>query len=264
MHLRNRIFLVALFSLFILSCSKDDSPSDGTKIDKRANQQGVGTSAKDFLRADNFVSINLEVAYVQGYKPTQTSIDGLKRFLIEHCNKPANINVTETVVPPTKKDKLTKEDVVKIEEANRTVYNVGDELAVWVFFSDKSSDKDTDDSVILGTSYRNTSCVIYEKTIKEIASDITGSNIAKIEGTTLQHEFGHLFGLVDLGTPMQTDHRDKTQDDADANIINRHCSVEDCLMYYKTVTNVFSISMGSDIPKMDKFCLADLKANGGK
>ena len=260
-----RILILLIFSLFILSCSKDDSSGgDSGGVDKSANQKGVGTSAKDFLRDDNFVRINLEIAYVQGFKPTQTAVDGLVSFIKARCHKPADITITSTIVSATDEDSLNNDDVVQIEKDNRTVYNAGDELGVWVFFADKNSSKDEDNNVILGTSYRNTSCVIYEKTIQDISSGIVGSNISKIESTTLHHEFGHLFGLVDLGTPMQTDHRDTSQDDADANIINRHCTTENCLMYYKTVTNVFSMAMGNDIAKLDEFCLADLKANGGK
>ncbi len=264
MQFKHRILLLSFFSLLVFSCSQDDSSDTIPGMDKSANLKSVGTSAKDFLRADNFTSINLEIAYVEGFKPTQAAIDGLEAFILKHCHKPANISTTETIISPTDKDSLNADDVAKIEADSRTVYNEGEKLGVWVFFADKNSAKDEGNNVILGTSYRNTSCVIYEKTIKQIASGIVGSNLAKIEGTTLQHEFGHLFGLVDLGTPMQTDHRDTSQDDAEANIINRHCTVESCLMYYRTVTNIFSMSMGSDIAPLDDFCQADLQANGGK
>ena len=264
MRLTYRFFLLAFFALSIFSCSKDDPSDNEPGVNKSVNKQGVGTSAQDFLRDDNFTGVTLEIAYVQGFKPTQTAVNGLVDFISKYCHKPSSITIKETLVPATSVDSLDKKTYLAIEDENRTVYNTGDELGVWVFFADKSSSNDEGNSATLGTSYRNTSCIIYEKTLKNIANSITGSNLSKIESTTLHHEFGHLFGLVDLGTPMQTDHRDASQDDAEEGLINRHCVTESCLMYYRTVTNTLSMSMGNDIATLDDFCLADLRANRGK
>ncbi|WP_031425050.1 hypothetical protein [Flavimarina sp. Hel_I_48] len=265
--LKIRSYLFVLFAFIIFSCSKDDDGNDteNSRVDKRANQQTLGTSARDFLTADNFISIQLEIAYVQGFKPTQESIDGLVTFLKERCNKPANITIKETVVAPTDDDEsLDIDEIVQIESDNRTVYNTGDELAVWVFFADNNSEKDEGNSVILGTAYRNTSCIIFEKTIREqVNNNPLLDNLSQIEGTSLHHEFGHLFGLVDLGTPMLVDHQDTTADDNGTSTPNRHCDIEGCLMYYQTVSDVFSMGSG-EIAEFDELCLADLRANGGK
>ena len=265
---KTKSYLLLLFAFVIFSCSKDDDTNDPStpRIDKTANQQTLGSSARDFLTADNFISIRLEIAYVQGYKPTQTSIDGLVKFLQSRCYKPAEISIKETVVAPTDDNKsLDIDEIVQIEADNRTVYNTGDELGVWVFFADNNSDKDEDNSVILGTAYRNTSCIIFEKTIQDINNRLTGSDLSRMEGTSIQHEFGHLFGLVDLGTPMLVDHQDTTAADDGSSTPNRHCNVDGCLMYYQTVTDIFSMVTGNNaIAEFDELCLADLKANGGK
>ncbi|HEA30306.1 MAG TPA: hypothetical protein ENH91_09975 [Leeuwenhoekiella sp.] len=266
--LKIKSYLLLLFVFVIFSCSKDDDNSDPTppQIDKTVNQQTLGSSARDFLTADNFISIRLEIAYVQGFKPTQSSIDGLVTFLQSRCYKPANISIKETVVAPTGDNaSLDIDEIVQIESDNRTVYNTGDELGVWVFFADNNSDKDEGNSVILGTAYRNTSCIIFEKTIQDINNSLVGGDLSRIEGTSLHHEFGHLFGLVDLGTPMLVDHQDTTAADDGTSTPNRHCNVEGCLMYFQTVTNVFSMAMGNgSVAEFDELCLADLKANGGK
>lgn len=260
---RLKPYLLFLFIFIAASCSKDDDAVETVEqVDKSANQQTLGTSARDFLTDEEFTSINLEIGYVEGFEPTQSSVDGLVEFLLEHCHKPANINVTKTLVPATADDSsLDIDEVVAIESENRTVYNTGDELGVWVFFADNISDKDEGNSVILGTAYRNTSCVIYEKTLVNL---IVGGSLYNLESTTLHHEFGHLFGLVDLGTPMVTDHQDSSADDDGTLAPNHHCDVPGCLMYYQTVTDVFSTAMGNDIAEFDELCLADLQANGGK
>lgn len=265
--LKTKSYLLIIFAFVIFSCSQDDTNDPTTpQVDKTANQQTLGSSARDFLTADDFISIRLEIAYVQGFKPTQESIDGLVTFLQSRCYKPADVSIKETVVAPTDdKGSLDIDEIVQIEADNRTVYNTGDELGVWVFFADNNSDKDEDNSVILGTAYRNTSCIIFEKTIQDINNRLGGGDLSHIEGTSIHHEFGHLFGLVDLGTPMQVDHQDTTAADDGTSTPNRHCNVDGCLMYYQTVTDIFSMTTGSNtIAEFDELCLADLKANGGK
>ncbi|MBA2563113.1 MAG: hypothetical protein H0V14_09415, partial [Chitinophagaceae bacterium] len=73
--------------------------------------------------------------------------------------------------------------------------------------------------------------------------------------TLLKHEFGHLMGLVDQGSPMQTPHRDFTN--------GAHCINPECLMYYNIETADAGI-LNNPIPSPDANCMADLKANGGK
>lgn len=71
--------------------------------------------------------------------------------------------------------------------------------------------------------------------------------------TLLQHEFGHLLGLVDQGSPMQHSHRDTDN--------GAHCDNRSCLMYYAVETDAASAAI---TPLLDAACRADLKANGGK
>lgn len=270
--MKNKFFNIrfALFfsiSLFIVSCSSDsddpDNGGDGGVDITLANKKPLGSSANDFLSDAMFSDLRLEIAYVDGFRPAQTTIDNLLQFLGQRLNK-SNVSLKETIVPATTVGTLDIDEVVEIENTNRTVFNAADELAVWVFFADQSSEKDEGNSVVLGTAYRNTSCIIYEKTIEDINNSVLNSNKTVIESTTLQHEFGHLFGLVNGGTDMVENHEDVTDDDDDENDNGRHCVTENCLMYYQTVSNVFSMADLSSIPPFDSFCLADLRANGGK
>ncbi len=72
--------------------------------------------------------------------------------------------------------------------------------------------------------------------------------------TLLEHEFGHLMGLVDQGSPMQVNHKDAAN--------GAHCDKPDCLMYYNVEAG-FTGTL-SAVPSLDANCIADLKANGGK
>ena len=111
-----------------------------------------------------------------------------------------------------------------MESENRTVYNQGETLGVYIYFSDAPSDDDDEDEglVTLGAVYRNTSMIIYEETLIRFARLSAFITEADIESATINHEFGHLFGLVNLGTEQVNLHEDP---DAES-----HCIVPGCLM----------------------------------
>ena len=79
-----------------------------------------------------------------------------------------------------------------------------------------------------------------------------------LETTVVNHEFGHLLGLVNAGSPLQSDHQDTEH--------GKHCTEQDCLMYYTAETGEGIINMlsGGSVPSLDAQCIADLQANGGK
>ncbi|WP_442844723.1 hypothetical protein [Leeuwenhoekiella sp. H156] len=253
-------FTFFLSLLLLASCSKDESTQADPTV---ANKQALGSSARDFLSADAFTSLRVEIAYVAGFKPSATTLNNLRSFFAERLNKPDGITFIETVVPATTVGSLERDEYVKIEADNRTAFNAGDELAVWIFFADQSSEKDDATSRILGTAYRNTSCIIFEKTLRDFSNRIGGASLTQLETVTTEHEFGHLFGLVNLGTPMVRDHEDEQPNDDGIDALNKHCDQENCLMYFQTVADATSSAM-TGLPTFGAFCLEDLRANGGK
>lgn len=105
--------------------------------------------------------------------------------------------------------------------------------------------------------------IIYEKTIKSLAAQSSEISEADIESATLMHEFAHLFGLVDLGTPQVNQHQDP--------IAPNHCVIDNCLMQAEIQFGGGMMGMlqslaakGSPAPALDGECILDLQANGGK
>lgn len=245
-------FLLLLSILLVLaSCKKDD---DTVMIDEEAlNLLGLGESAEDILSDDIYKSLVVEIVYSSGFRPEQRTIDNLSQFLNDRINKPDGISIVETVIAPPAGEPFTTQEIRDIETANRTRYTTDDQIAIYVFFANGNAQGDTESSVTLGTAYRNTSVVVYQETLQ-------GLNIDRflVEATTLRHEFGHLFGLVNiLNDDIHTDHEDPDN--------NKHCVVEDCLMYFaSTIPSTIPDPMDSDIPQLDALCLADLQAKGGK
>lgn len=257
--LKRLCLFLLLCTLTVVSCKDDDdnlenNPQENENAD---NKRPLGTSANELLSADEFTSLRLEIAYPDGFRPTQQTVDGIESFLQERLNKPDGVTIIESIINPSQTPPYDIDEIVAIEDEHRTVFNNGDEIGVYVFFSDGNSASDQGNSVVLGTAYRNTSMVVYEKTFRDLANNSTvGINRSLIETSTLRHEFGHIFGLVNLGTPLTSEHEDQDN--------RRHCDVEDCLMFFQTVSNVFNTSNVASLPEFDAQCIADLQNNGGK
>ncbi len=254
-----------LFLSLSLSCSKDNSDKsitddDGNPrtVDTSANNKRVGDSANDMLSQANFSSIVFEIFYVEGFEPTTATINNFRTFLQDRINKSGNIAIELKPIPSTGQSVYTIANIRDLEDAIRTVYNDGNELGVFGVFIDGEYSENTENGSVLGVAYRNTSFVIFEETIKSFSNQPLAPSATVLETTVLQHEFGHLLGLVNAGTTPQSDHQDVEH--------GRHCTVDDCLMFWTAETGEGLINMisGGGIPSLDAQCLADLKANGGK
>ncbi|NKI28012.1 hypothetical protein HCG49_15730 [Arenibacter sp. 6A1] len=258
-----RFSLVLLLSfVFFLACSKDTvNETQEVQITRTANLKNAGDSARDFLSSEKFKNLLIEIGYVKGFNPTQETISNFTAFLGERINKD-KIDFVFKELPSSGKDSLSIQEIVDLEKEHRSFYNDDDTLSLYIYFSDapSSADKPEEDLVTLGAVYRNTSMVIYEATIRNIASKSILLSNTTVETATLHHEAGHLFGLVDLGSPSVNDHTDPEADS--------HCNVDGCLMraelqFGSGMRKMLAAKNGA-IPDFGAECLRDLKANGGK
>jgi len=260
------LLIVFFTALSFLACSKENIENNGDTIGNdddngnsiSANQQPTGTSANDLLSDENFTSMVIEIAYVEGFAPTQNAINNLATFLENRTHKPNGITITTKEITPSGNTTYTIQDVINIENANRTKYNNSNQIAVWILFIDGESASNTNNGVVLGTAYRNTSFVIFEETIQSLTDGTFEPDRDIVETTVITHEFGHILGLTNLGTPMQTQHEDTEH--------SKHCNNNDCLMYWSAETDsgLENLIGSSSSPQLDSQCIADLQANGGK
>ncbi|KJD32672.1 membrane metalloprotease [Tamlana sedimentorum] len=258
----NIIFALAVLAV-LFSCQNDDSTNTETEetvVNVATNRQATGSSANDLLSDNTFKSLIVEIVYVDGFEPTDDGINNFVSFLENRSNKPDGITVEKRSISSPGQDVYSIDDIADIERENRKYYNTDDEIAVWAYFSDGSSDADSDEdnTVVLGSAYWNTSFVIFEETVQDLSGGPFQPNTWFLEATVINHEFGHIFGLTDLGSPLQSDHEDQDHPN--------HCDVESCLMYWSTESSVRVSSMTNmnSVPELDSQCIADLQANGGK
>lgn len=261
--------LKLIFILFavLISCSKDsesntaiieDENGNPIEMDTSENKKNVGDSSNDLLSSSSFDKLVVEILYVGELDPTSTTMDNLKGFLEARLNKPQGIEIVLRQIDNEGKEVYSIEDIRDIEDTHRKKFNEQGTIAVSGIFIDGEYDKNTDNGSVLGVAYRNTSFVIFEETIREFSNRALAPSLATLESVVVNHELGHLLGLVNAGTTMQTDHQDIDH--------GRHCTEENCLMFWTAETGEGLLNMltGGSIPSLDPLCIADLRANGGK
>ena len=267
MKKKKKFLSILLLGLF-LACSSDDGPgSSGNSdddIDKSGNLLATGSSANDLLSNTNFDALLVEIAYVAGFRPTDAAMTNFEQFLRERTFK-ENIQITYNELSSPDEEDLTLQEVVDLENENRTAFNQDNVIAVYIYFADAPADTDDEGEGLfsLGAVYRNTSMVIYEQTIRTLVGNSTLA-LSDVESATLNHEFGHLFGLVNLGTPMVNDHEDPDAEN--------HCVVNGCLMraeleFATTMKKAMESNLSKGlpaIPQLDAECIRDLQNNGGR
>ncbi|MCB0734435.1 MAG: peptidase [Flavobacteriales bacterium] len=247
--------MIILFGVMggITSCTTDNDV-----IDNSLDNKSLGVSASGLLSSERFNKLVLEVMYMKGFAPEQSTVDSLLSMLDSLIDKPNGIQLIWTEVESPGFRSYTLNDIKVMESNNRTQFSSGSTIAVSAFFVDGDYAGNTQNGVVLGLAYANTSFVMFEKTIHEITDQILEPDRELMEQTVINHEFGHLLGLVNVGSPMQKMHQDEAHEG--------HCNNENCLMYYTAETGTIADKLLglSKAPFFDQNCLNDLKANGGK
>lgn len=250
-------------SFILIGCSNDDdddnTPNNQSQTENR-QQLGSDNSANNLLSATNFTSLTIEIVSVQGSELSVTAINGFRDFLQDRLFKPDGITIIQRSVPSSGKAPFTIEEIAEIENDTRTLFNEEGNITVYIYIADGSREEDTIEQITLGSAYFNTSIVIYKETLKRLSSRPMAPLISSIETATLNHEFSHLMGLVNLGTELQSQHEDLD----DEGNPNNHCNVSNCLMEAAIQFGSGMMGMGDVIPELDPQCIADLQANGGR
>jgi len=247
--MRTKAFIAAWLLFSIMACKKKETTYNPNK---ELNNKPVGASANDLLTSNKYKALRIEINYMPGYEPDMDAYVHLSNRLNAFLNK-VDISIISGEIPAASSTTLSIDQIRTIEEQNRTVYNTDTMIGVYLLYTNGNF---TDDKV-LGAAYRNTSMVLFGKKIHDNSGAVGQASRTKLEATVLEHEFGHLLGLVDLGSTMQTNHKDASH--------GNHCSNTDCLMYYAAeTTDILGFLLTGNILPFDANCISDMHANGGK
>ena len=251
--MRTYLKLLFIVSSFI-ACNKSSvSYVNNTNASNFSHNRLVGESANELLASTTYKSVKIEIQYMTGYAPDAAAANNLQGMLSNILNKPGGISVVTKEISASLNTVLTINEVSDIETNNRTAFTTGDQIALYVLYTNGNYP----DANVLGAAYKNTSVVIFGKNIHDNSGGIGQASRTKLESTVLEHEMGHLLGLVDLGSTMQTNHKDAAN--------GNHCNNSSCLMYYASETkDILGFLITGSIPTFDANCLSDLHANGGR
>ena len=241
-----RLCFSSIFILIVLvQCKKDNATVNNS------------VSPNGLLSSRNYDKLVVEVQSISGSQPTQAALDNLTAFLQQRLNKPAGISIVQTTIASPGKTAYSLEDVAAIEKANRSQNTNGKTITAYFLFLDGDYASNSGNSKILGFAYGKTSMVIFEKTVKEFSGGLGKPPVQTLESTVINHEFGHILGLVNNGTPLVTAHQDGAN--------GHHCSNKNCLMYYTAETSdIVANIIGGNVPELDASCIKDLQSSGGK
>lgn len=239
--------------LVIAGCDRSDTLYiNNPDAPEQLHNRDVGASANELLSASKYRSLKIEVQYMSGYAPDAAALNHLQSTLAGLLNKPVGISIVTKEISASTNTTLTANDVLTIERNNRTAFTTGEQIAVYVLYTNGNYS----DPNALGIAYRNTSVALFGKKIHDNSGSLGQASRTKLVATVIEHELGHLLGLVDVGSAMQTNHKDASH--------GNHCSNTNCLMYYASeTTDILGFLITGNIPSFDANCKADMHANGG-
>ena len=239
-------FSLLLLLAFLAGCHKESASVANNNI-----------VPNDFLSDKKYDQLVVEIQYVTGNAPTSGTLANLQQFLQQRLNKSSGITLTQNAIPSPGKSVYSADDVQNIENAHRTQSTNNKTLTAYFFFADGDYASNSGNSKVLGFAYGSSSMAIFEKTIQGLSGGLGQPSVTVLESAVLLHEFGHILGLVNNGTPMQAAHQDVAN--------GKHCDDQNCLMYYSVETSdVVANIAGGNIPALNASCINDLVGNGGK
>lgn len=249
-----RLTLASAAALLVLSGCGDVTNGSNGEPEPYAHDLAPGASANDFLAATEFDRLVVQVQYVAGHRPTDQALQDLQTFLNARLNKPGGIEIRlGAALQIQNQPSYSADDVRALEEQHRTEFTEGKTIAAYLLFLDGEY---AGGANVLGIAYHNTSMAVFIEQIAQHTGGPLEPSQETVEATVANHEFGHLLGLVNNGSPMQTEHQDEPN--------GNHCDNEDCLMHYSVRLSDFIANLLGGMPQLDPNCLNDLQANGGK
>ncbi len=123
-------------------------------------------------------------------------------------------------------EELTVSELLQLAGQHRDQADAGDTKTYYLMFvSGLYTTDEGPQSGVLGVSIGTTGVVAMFKDVIRSTNVIGFPNVVRfVEQSTIIHELGHSFGLVDNGVPMVANHRDASH--------GAHCNNDACVMYY--------------------------------
>ncbi|MGQ7869658.1 hypothetical protein [Sunxiuqinia sp. sy24] len=253
----NYLLLAILCLALLTNCNTHSPTNQEAEVPEEQDPKGITIQPIDFLSEEQYDQLIVEIVYIEGFKLNTNSLYQLASFMEERLHKSAGISIISKAIPSEEKVVYSITDLEDLEEQYRSHQATDKALSVWIAIVDTDYSANENDTKALGVAYGASSMALFGKTIQEFSGEPEEPSTQVLESTVLKHEFCHILGLVNKGTPMVNNHLDTQHD--------KHCSNNNCLMHYTAETSDFlSNFIAGIVPSLREQCLNDLKNNGGK
>lgn len=152
-------------------------------------------------------------------------------------------------------DKFTDEEILEIADRHRDAETGAKDAHFQVLFLDGNYAESTEQARARAIHIGGTRIIAVFGAASARDSEFERMS----EQSALIHEFGHAFGLVDLGVPDVSGHSDRESP--------RHCDESECVMraYATLPSEVYQFLQGGTVPILfGPKCLGDLSAHYGE
>jgi hypothetical protein len=242
-----RIATLVIALLASVSCDRGPTAADSGYSHTRA----PGASSADLITGREFNRLVVEIVHMPGHAPSDFALQQLATFLNRWLDKAEVVMGTPRQIPAGGRQTYSAQDIRALEAEHRTLFSdpATGTLATFAVVVDGAHT----DANVLGIAYYNTSTAYFGATIGRISGGLLQPSRRDVEATIWRHEYGHLMGLVDIGTPMQQPHRDHPN--------GAHCTETTCVMHHAfNNADLLANLLGQDTPDLDAFCQADVRA----
>ncbi|HLE48105.1 MAG TPA: hypothetical protein VI818_07400 [Candidatus Thermoplasmatota archaeon] len=217
----------------------------------------AAVAVDQFLSGNVYTRLHVEIDHQQGKAPHASAQDMLRNRILERCNKPDGVQIQVTPFPESD-DTWTLSEIKALEKLKRDNGASGNTAVLYILYLGGKYETEG----VIGVQYGPTSFALFKDTIANAANPTNpvlplAFTATDVERSVIVHEFGHVLGLVNHGTPMVRDHEDKERPG--------HSKNKDSVMYY-AVESLFlgQVFSGPPPTNFDADDIADLRAAGGK
>jgi hypothetical protein len=186
-----------------------------------------GDFAKVYLQDDKYDEILIEVDFVEGKSPNNSTMDELVKSLSEYCDKSRiYYRLSDPISDRPSGGIYSIGYIYDLEQKYRDYYTENDTAVMYILYVDGFYEES--DST-LGLSYLGSSFVIFKDNVDDIEIPMGIRRFVSpsdFEVSVVIHEAGHLLGLVNINYESVAAHEDKEHDSP------HHCIYEDCVMYH--------------------------------
>ena len=164
----------------------------------------VGSLNHQYLQPQPFSKLIVEIDHVDSVSPSQSSVNTFLSTIKQFVDKPDGVVRSGDNSLKAQKDSYSVQDLLNVAKTNRSNYSQGNMVSLYVLYVNGEFAENTN---ALGVALNSSMFVIFKDKINEATTALVFA--PEIEKAVLNHELGHLWGLVNITYQSGIDHEDK-------------------------------------------------------